>query len=123
MYDKKGFYLASLIITTIVNLAMGLLPLLDNYAHLGGFFSGFFVGLSLLIIPRVSPEGIPLKEKPYQWTLKVISFAIVIILAGIGIIMLYTKWNPTASCKWCSYLSCIPNPYFTCEVPTSTPSC
>jgi hypothetical protein len=34
---------------SILSLAIGLMPLVDNFAHVGGFVGGLFCGLFLLI--------------------------------------------------------------------------
>jgi len=35
-----------------INLAVGVLPHVDNFAHIGGFLSGFLVGFVFLIRPQ-----------------------------------------------------------------------
>lgn len=39
--------LLSVLVTLIINLCIGLLPLVDNFAHLGGLFSGACLSLVL----------------------------------------------------------------------------
>lgn len=36
----------------MINLAVGILPHVDNFAHIGGFLSGFLLGFILLIRPQ-----------------------------------------------------------------------
>lgn len=40
-----------LVLLTGFNLALGLLPFVDNFAHIGGFICGFFLGM-ILVIPN-----------------------------------------------------------------------
>jgi hypothetical protein len=44
--------LCTLIILVAVNLGLGLLPFVDNFAHIGGFLSGFLLGFLLLMKPQ-----------------------------------------------------------------------
>lgn len=42
----------TLIFVIVLNLAIGILPHVDNFAHLGGFISGFLLGFVVLIRPQ-----------------------------------------------------------------------
>jgi hypothetical protein len=77
--------LLTLVMIIVINLAVGILPHVDNFAHLGGFMSGFCLGFVLLIRPQFgyinqknSPLGFPTgvtkrKFKTYQIILLVIA--------------------------------------------------
>jgi membrane associated rhomboid family serine protease len=52
IYKRKCGALCTLIILVAVNLALGLLPHVDNFAHIGGFLSGFLLGFLLLMKPQ-----------------------------------------------------------------------
>lgn len=41
-----------LLMVICLNMLVGLIPGVDNMAHLGGFISGFFLGFVLLMCPR-----------------------------------------------------------------------
>ena len=74
-------------IIVVVNLAVGILPHVDNFAHIGGFFSGFLLGFVFLIRPqfgwvsqRYAPTGSNKpKFKMYQCILWVISLVLLIV--------------------------------------------
>ncbi|KAE9447783.1 hypothetical protein C3L33_20310, partial [Rhododendron williamsianum] len=51
-YVNKVAALLTLVIIVVINLAMGILPHVDNFAHIGGFLSGFLLGFVLLIRPQ-----------------------------------------------------------------------
>ncbi|KAK9029163.1 hypothetical protein V6N11_026286 [Hibiscus sabdariffa] len=71
---------------------MGVLPHVDNFAHIGGFLSGFLLGFVFLIRPQfgyVSEKKVPPgyivasrkpKHKPYQYALWVISLILLIVV-------------------------------------------
>ncbi|KAJ9549962.1 hypothetical protein OSB04_022505 [Centaurea solstitialis] len=54
IYANKAAALFTLVIIILVNLAVGMLPHVDNFAHIGGFLSGFLLGFVLLIRPQFS---------------------------------------------------------------------
>lgn len=80
----------TLLVIVAVNLAVGILPHVDNFAHIGGFLSGFFLGFVILIRPQYSwitqkythPGFISTSVKPkfqmYQRTLWVVSLVVLI---------------------------------------------
>lgn len=84
--------LLTLVFIIVVNLAVGILPHVDNFAHIGGFLSGFLLGFVFLIRPQfgwVSQRNAPpgyiaapakSKHKTYQYVLWVL--ALILLIAG-----------------------------------------
>jgi len=81
--------LLTLLFIIIINLAVGVLPHVDNYAHIGGFISGFLLGFVFLVRPQfewVSQRDAPRrynsisvsKYKPYQYVLWIVSLVLLI---------------------------------------------
>lgn len=96
--------LISLLISTIISLVLGLLPGLDNFAHLGGFAVGLVMGL--LIAPTR-----PMATKNVQfltWFGRVAALAILIVMFVVGIKQFYESPDPSLICPNCKYLSCLP---------------
>lgn len=80
--------LFTLIVVIGINLAVGLLPHVDNFAHIGGFLTGFFLGFILLPRPqfgwaesRLQPTGnrVLSKHKAYQYVYFVIALVLLVI--------------------------------------------
>ncbi|KAI3450381.1 hypothetical protein Pfo_007046 [Paulownia fortunei] len=127
IYENKLESLVSLLLIILINMAVGILPHVDNFAHLGGFITGFLLGFVLLIRPqfgwinkRNAPSGYitassKSKYKAYQCVLLVVS--IIILTAGftVGLILLLGGIDGNDHCSWCHYLSCVPTPLWTCE--------
>jgi membrane associated rhomboid family serine protease len=44
--------LLTLVLVIVVNLALGLLPRVDNFAHMGSLISGFLLGFVFFICPQ-----------------------------------------------------------------------
>lgn len=71
----------------VVNLAVGLLPFVDNFAHIGGFLTGFLLGFILLPRPRfgwLERQSLPAdvrvrsKYKVYQYVLGLLALALLV---------------------------------------------
>nr|ALN97004.1 hypothetical protein [Populus tomentosa] len=98
IYANKFAALLTLLCIIAVNLAVGLLPHVDNFAHIGGFLSGFFLGFVFLIRPqfkwinqKTCPPGYiappaQSKHQTYQYVLWVISLIVLIIGFTLGLV-------------------------------------
>ncbi|CAH9077508.1 unnamed protein product [Cuscuta epithymum] len=124
IYANKAAALFTLVVIIAVNLAVGILPHVDNYAHIGGFLSGFFLGFVLLLRPQFGwPERLDLpadarmksKFNIYQYVLFVVALILLIIGFVVGLVMLYKGENANDRCKWCRYLSCVPTSRWQCD--------
>lgn len=60
------FYFRSCACAAVVNVILGLMPYLDNFAHIGGIVMGFVMGLGLLVQGREDEFGERLEKKCYQ---------------------------------------------------------
>ncbi|KAK3206275.1 hypothetical protein Dsin_020321 [Dipteronia sinensis] len=127
IYENKLIALLTLIFIIIINLAVGILPHVDNFAHIGGFLSGFLLGFVFLIRPQFgwvnqknAPPGyiatrVKPKHKTYQYVLWVISLILLTVGYTIGLIMLLRGVDLNDKCSWCHYLSCIPTSKWSCK--------
>lgn len=77
----------TLVLIVAVNLGLGVLPGVDNFAHIGGFATGFLLGFVLLIRPhygwinqRNAPGAKPHRFRMYQGILWTIS--LLLLVAG-----------------------------------------
>lgn len=71
-----------------INLGIGILPHVDNFAHIGGFLTGFLIGFVLMPRPRfgwLEQPNIPArvnvksKYKAYQYMLWLLSLVLLIV--------------------------------------------
>ncbi|KAJ9698436.1 hypothetical protein PVL29_007496 [Vitis rotundifolia] len=127
IYANKFAALLTLILIIIVNLAVGILPHVDNFAHIGGFVSGFLLGFVFLIRPQygwvsqrnASPGHIAASIKPkhkmYQYVLWVMSLILLTVGFTVGMVMLLRGVNGNDHCSWCHYLSCVPTSKWSCK--------
>ncbi|PKI62072.1 hypothetical protein CRG98_017445 [Punica granatum] len=118
IYANKVAAFMTLVVIIVINLAVGILPHVDNFAHIGGFLSGFFLGFVFLIRPHFgwvnqryappgySPNSVRSKFKMYQCILWLVSLIILIIGFTVGLVMLLRGVDANDHCSWCHYLSC-----------------
>lgn len=88
MWTSKIAALLTLLFVIAINLAIGILPHVDNFAHVGGFLTGFLLGFVLLARPQFKwlarenmPQGrrMTSKYKPYQYLLWLLSLALLVL--------------------------------------------
>ncbi|EPQ10252.1 Inactive rhomboid protein 1 [Myotis brandtii] len=78
----------------------GLLPWIDNFAHISGFISGLF--LSFAFLPYISFGRFDLYRKRCQ----IIVFQVVFLGLLAGLVVLFYFYP--VRCEWCEFLTCIP---------------
>lgn len=127
IYVNKLAALLTLVFIIAINLAVGILPHVDNFAHIGGFISGFLLGFVFLIRPQFgyvrqknSPPGyIATSTKPkyktYQYILFIVSLILLIVVYVAGLVLLSKEVNLNDHCSWCHYLSCVPTSLWSCK--------
>nr|AIY60754.1 rhomboid protein Alipl6488 [Alisma plantago-aquatica] len=128
IYANKFAALTTLVFIIAINLAIGLLPRVDNFAHLGGFITGFLLGFVLLIRPHfgwVAQKSLPMsslpsksakrKHKAYQYLLWIIAAILLTIGLIVGFILVFRGVDGNKHCSWCHYLNCIPTSKWSCK--------
>lgn len=95
------FYL----IIIISSFGLGLLPYIDNYAHLGGFIIG--IELGMIFVPGI------ISEKRYKRWLHITIYVLGCILfictfTGMFLVLYLVKVDVSVWCGWCKYFNCIP---------------
>ncbi len=111
--------LSSSLLLSILDL--GLLPFVDNFAHIRGFLSGFFLGFVLLMKPQYGwmchdelplciEVDLPVKHwhKAYQYVLFISSSLLRVAGFTGAFVALYTGVDANKKCSWCHCLSCVP---------------
>ncbi|KAE8662120.1 homeobox-leucine zipper protein ANTHOCYANINLESS 2-like isoform X1 [Hibiscus syriacus] len=124
IYTNKASALLTLLVIIAINLAIGILPHVDNFAHIGGFLTGFLLGFVLLPRPQLGwfesrnvPVGTRLKSKykPYQYVLWVASMVLLLAGLGVALTVLFRREDGNKYCSWCHYLSCVPTSRWECD--------
>ncbi|XP_062196941.1 RHOMBOID-like protein 2 isoform X2 [Phragmites australis] len=127
LYANKVSALLTLVLMIVVNLALGILPRVDNFAHIGGLISGFFLGFVIFIRPQVAwlnqRRGTPgqqtspvkRKHKTYQYILWLAAAIALIVGFAVATVLLFRGYNANEHCSWCHYLSCVPTKRWKCN--------
>ncbi|CAA7039190.1 unnamed protein product [Microthlaspi erraticum] len=124
IYSSKLGALFTILFMVAIDLAIGLLPWVDNFAHIGGFLTGFLLGFVVLIRPQYGWEesrnsgqyGARGKAKfnPCQYLLFFVAAVLVVAGLIVGTVMLFKGENGNKLCKWCHRLDCYPTSRWTC---------
>ncbi|RLN39837.1 RHOMBOID-like protein 2 [Panicum miliaceum] len=124
IYTNKVAAVLTLLFVVAVNMVLGILPHVNNLAHIGGFLTGFLLGFVALMRPHfgwMERYGMPAgsactsrKYLLYQWVLMAIALLLLVIGFAVGMAMLFRGSNANDSCSWCHYLSCVPTARWTC---------
>ncbi|KAM6963680.1 inactive rhomboid protein 1 isoform 5-T6 [Tautogolabrus adspersus] len=91
---------AKLLAISVFFFSFGLLPWIDNFAHICGFVSGFF--LSFAFLPYISFGQSDMYRKRVQ-----ICIFLVVFLGLLSALAVLFYVYPV-KCDWCEYLTCIP---------------
>ena len=97
---NRWWELTSLLFSILIYLGVGLLPNIDNFAHIGGFVIGILCGLYML-----KPIKFGNTDRIAKTALKVLSLP---VIGGAFIYLFVQFFSSTNTCKWCKYLDCLP---------------
>ncbi|KAG0474939.1 hypothetical protein HPP92_014625 [Vanilla planifolia] len=98
IYSNKAAALFTLLIVIVINLAVGILPHVDNFAHIGGFLTGFLLGFMMLPRPQfgyVERHNFPAstqgksKHNAYQYVMCVAAMLLLIAGFSVGLVTLF----------------------------------
>ncbi|KAJ0605180.1 putative peptidase S54, rhomboid, Rhomboid-like superfamily [Helianthus annuus] len=124
IYANKAAALITLVIIILINLAVGILPHVDNFAHIGGFLAGFLLGFVLLVRPQFSWQErhhLPIEARGkskytiFQYVFWILSMILLVAGFAVGLVMLFNGENGNDHCSWCHYLSCVPTSRWHCN--------
>ena len=113
----------SLAVDLFVNSLVGLLPFVDNFAHLGGLLFGFFFSLSSLRLLSTSSFDYRKKQQETvfgKWCHRLRIFALrcgggfsALVLVFVAIVFLRRSDGTNSPCPNCRYASCmaLPKPW------------
>lgn len=119
MLEGRTSYFVSLVLNTALGLTIGLLPMIDNFAHVGGAIAGFLLGSVLLVMPHYDHDG----ERVQPWYadgLKVVAAIMLVLWYGMLTYFLILEKDAHQWCTSCRYISCVDTPWWSCAIESTS---
>ncbi|KAL2893689.1 RHOMBOID-like protein 8 [Bienertia sinuspersici] len=132
-FDEKFLAVMTLVIIFTINFALGMLPHIDNFSNIAGFFSGFLLGYVLFFSPQLRKpalhkglydygvtKSVALKDKLDRPALRSVSlFLFILMVAGL-VVAAVRDTDLNRYCSWCHYIDCIPSNKWICNIRASS---
>ena len=121
----KGSGICGLGVATLLNVAIGFTPWVDNFMHLGGMLAGLLVGSATFAqAKRDRATGVKVHTRTQQCVTRgaiaLQAFLALLFLAALLWADLRTSFR---SCTLCSHINCIPTPFWSCCATALQGSC
>lgn len=110
LYKRPCSNMVSLLFVSVLQLLLGTIPMLDNFAHFFGFLMGLISSLTVFILQRVDRSGQRLDVKCHQRLIQVIAAMVIPFLFVASVIVLLAGTGDDI-CPHCQKISCIPFPW------------
>jgi membrane associated rhomboid family serine protease len=112
---RSAILIFCLSVDVVISLSLGLMPIVDNFAHLGGFLFGICFGLSLLWRSGTSDffGQMTLARHYRRYAYAVIGTVVATCVFTAMVMLLLDSDGRTTVCPWCRHLSCAPFPFWT----------
>jgi len=96
---KPWIQLLKIVLVLAVSFVLGLLPYIDNFAHIGGFVTGLLAGL--VLIPGITFSHCQ------KWTRRVLMVvAFLLLVAEYTALFIFFYNGQDSNCEWCKWLDC-----------------
>jgi membrane associated rhomboid family serine protease len=111
--DDRWSQLFSLLLPTIVGLLIGLLPMMDNFAHIGGLVCGILSATCMLGYRRLErlrgPTYLVVKR-----VVRILSFVLLVLWFFSLSTAVFSGKDGSQVCKICKYAGCFDTQWWTC---------
>uniref|UniRef100_A0A6U4K3R5 rhomboid protease n=2 Tax=Phaeomonas parva TaxID=124430 RepID=A0A6U4K3R5_9STRA len=102
---------------TLVNVFVGLAPLVDNYQHLGGMLMGISLGFTLFVQPRYDAAHRRRPKRHYQAVLQIIGAVIAFNILFLALVLMLLKVDVEGACgETCDAAACIDTGFWDCDM-------
>ncbi|KAI9090095.1 hypothetical protein DFS34DRAFT_585330 [Phlyctochytrium arcticum] len=100
LISRPWVELFKMMVQIIISILLGMLPFVDNFAHVGGFYTGIVSGL--LFMPTIH------FGKWDKWRKRILMMVALPTLVLILFFLIRGFYGAGPTCTWCKYLNCIP---------------
>lgn len=111
LYRQPCRTLLGLVSSIAIQLLLGTMPMLDNFAHFFGFCMGFLLAMCIFIRDRVTSSGRLLSVKLHHRVIQLLAAAAAAGLLAAGLAVVYGEKDAKELCSWCDRISCQPFPW------------
>ncbi|GMN45245.1 hypothetical protein TIFTF001_014442 [Ficus carica] len=131
MYTDKFAALGSLFVVFTINLVLGFLPYVNNFASIGGFIAGILLGSVLLFSHQISqvPQNkgalfeysvkssikSKLRQKIHWSALRSVTLILFCLLFAGCLVAFLRGIDMNKYCNWCQYVDCVPTEGWRCD--------
>ena len=118
----KGSGVVCLTIATILNVAIGFTPFVDNFMHMGGMVAGLVIGLaSFAQKAHRDPATGRRVHTCLQEAVVLVAVALLLLLGGGAVVAVLSSELQALlrSIPWARHVNCIPTPWWSCCVMAS----
>ncbi|KAI9009443.1 rhomboid family-domain-containing protein [Gaertneriomyces semiglobifer] len=103
LISRPYWELFKMLIQILASFIIGMFPYVDNFAHIGGFYTGLVAGL--LFMPTIHFGRFD------KWRKRIMAMVALPVLVVILVMLIrgfYGSSSGAEQCNWCKYLNCIP---------------
>jgi len=101
IYKNPCIELTKLLLLLAILFLVGLLPWIDNFAHIGGFVFGFLT--AFVVLPHINYSD---EDRIAKLVVQIVCGILAVVLFALLFIVFYLAQG--SECKNCTYLNCIP---------------
>jgi len=111
VYRRPCAAVTQILIGTILQLALGTMPMLDNFSHFFGFIMGFLCSVVLLVMKRQTSTGERVDTRCHQRLFQVAAALCIGVCFVFALVAVFGPVDAAELCPRCDMISCIPFPW------------
>eukprot|EP00808_Paulinella_micropora_P000516 g55926.t1 len=111
--DYRCCYGGQILLTTMLALVIGLLPLVDNFSHVGGWVGGLLC--SLFFLTGTGPGPKTCLAAFARALPALLALGLLVTIFAIVLDLVYAGKDGNETCPQCNWINCVPTPWWTCD--------